>query len=48
VRHDQLTNATLAAWTGEQKPRYGSDAGLLIRSRIRAIEASRAPAGQPQ
>src|SRR6516165_3462168 len=32
ARHDQLTNATLAAWSGKQKPRYGSDAGLLIRA----------------
>src|SRR5215472_7502421 len=32
ARRDQLTNAILAAWSGKQKPRYGSDAGLLIRA----------------
>jgi hypothetical protein len=30
--HDQLTNAPPAAWFGKQKPRYGSDAGLVIRA----------------
>ena len=51
ARHDQLANATLAASFGtpDLLSRYGSDAGLADPlSRIRAIEASRAPAGQLQ